>query len=46
MSVLLESNKIRDAGGYNFAQAAAAGQPTTFNFVGNGPIANLLQNQK
>ena len=41
-----ESNKLRDAGGYNFAQAAAAGQPGNFNFAANGPILNLLQNQK
>ncbi len=43
---VLESNKIRDAGGYNFTEAIAAGQPTNFNFAGNGPIINILQNQK
>ncbi|UJR37907.1 hypothetical protein I4U23_030595 [Adineta vaga] len=41
-----ESNKIREAGGYNFSQSVAAGQPTSFNFTGNGPIINILQNQK
>ncbi|CAF3715518.1 unnamed protein product [Adineta steineri] len=41
-----ESSKIREAGGYNFSQSVAAGQPTTFNFAGNGPIINILQNQK
>ncbi|CAF3319814.1 unnamed protein product [Rotaria socialis] len=41
-----ESNKIREAGGYNFSQSAAAGPPTSFNFTGNGPTINLLQNQK
>ncbi|CAF4592266.1 unnamed protein product, partial [Rotaria magnacalcarata] len=30
-----ESNKIREAGGYNFSQSAAAGPPTSFNFTGN-----------
>jgi hypothetical protein len=43
---ILESNKLRDAGGYNFSQAVAAGQPTSFNFAGNGSIINILQNQK
>ena len=43
---LLESNKIREAGGYNFTQSVAAGQPTSFNFGGNGSIVNILQNQK
>jgi len=32
---LTESNKIREAGGYNFSQQAAAGQPTNFNFGGS-----------
>ncbi len=43
---ILESNKIREAGGYNFSQSVAAGQPTNFCFTGNGPIINILQNQK
>jgi hypothetical protein len=43
---ILESNKIRDAGGYNFSPSIAAGQPTNFNFTGNGSIINILQNQK
>jgi len=42
----LESNKIREAGGYNFTQAAAAGQPSSFNFTGNSSLVNILQNQK
>jgi len=41
-----ESNKIREAGGYNFTQAAAAGQPSSFNFTGNSSLVNILQNQK
>ncbi|CAF4568568.1 unnamed protein product [Rotaria sp. Silwood1] len=41
-----ESNKIRDAGGYNFSPSVAAGQPTNFNFAANGPIINILQNQQ
>ncbi|CAF1060914.1 unnamed protein product [Adineta ricciae] len=41
-----ESNKIRDAGGYNFSQSAASGQPTNFNFASNDPLINILQNQK
>ncbi|CAF3605893.1 unnamed protein product, partial [Rotaria sordida] len=41
-----ESNKIRDAGGYNFSQSIAAGQPTNFNFAGDSSIINILQNQK
>ncbi|CAF3475720.1 unnamed protein product [Rotaria sp. Silwood1] len=41
-----ESNKIRDAGGYNFSPSVAAGQPTNFNFATNGPIINILQNQQ
>ncbi|CAF3967065.1 unnamed protein product, partial [Rotaria sp. Silwood2] len=30
-----ESSKIREAGGYNFSQAAIGGQPTNFNFGGS-----------
>jgi hypothetical protein len=44
--IFVESNKIREAGGYNFSQAVAAGQPANFNFAGNGPVINILQNQK
>lgn len=45
-SIVLESNKIREAGGYNFTASAAAGAPSSFNFGGNGSIVNILQNQK
>jgi hypothetical protein len=33
--LLLESNKLREVGGYNFPQSAVTGQPTNFNFGGS-----------
>ncbi|CAF1160138.1 unnamed protein product [Adineta steineri] len=39
-----ESNKIREAGGYNFSQSAFATQPTNFNFGGSANTS--FQNQK
>ncbi|CAF1083384.1 unnamed protein product [Adineta steineri] len=39
-----ESNKIREAGGYNFSQSAFATQPTNFNFGGSANTS--FQNRK
>ncbi|CAF0864105.1 unnamed protein product [Rotaria sp. Silwood1] len=39
-----ESNKMREAGGYNFSQAALVGQPTNFNFGGTANTS--FQNPK
>ncbi|CAF1514859.1 unnamed protein product, partial [Rotaria sordida] len=39
-----ESNKLREAGGYNFSQAALVGQPTNFNFGGSANTS--FQNPK
>jgi hypothetical protein len=33
--IFIESNKLREAGGYNFSQSAVAAQPTNFNFGGS-----------
>ena len=44
LSSLIESNKIRDSGGYNFSQSALAGPPTNFNF--GGSLNTSFQNSK
>lgn len=42
--VITETNKLREAGGYNFSQAAIHGQQTNFNFGGSANTS--FQNPK